>query len=130
MSSIYRNIERITTALWPIGLTLWLLLITTWLKVRLPILGQETPFLMYFAVVGAAALTGGLRLGIVATIASAVAAHIFFLEPGHPSRIGFDDQLKLGLFMLECVLLAYVIERERRVSRRHRVTITELESTR
>ncbi|MDF2461062.1 MAG: hypothetical protein K0S68_465 [Candidatus Saccharibacteria bacterium] len=130
MKTIGKRIERFLKATWPIGLIVWLLVITTWIKLELPILGHDTPFLMYFFVVGIAALLAGFGAGIVATVLAAGAAYVFFLQPGDISQVTLGDVLKLSLFMAEGALISLIVEQERRSRRKLQRSLDELETTR
>jgi K+-sensing histidine kinase KdpD len=130
MKNIGKIVEKLILATWPVGLMAWLLMLTTWIKLELPILGHDTPFLMYFFVVGVAALTAGFRAGVVATVLAAATAHVFFLEPGHPEVVKLGDVLKLSLFMTEGVLISFIVEKERRSRQKLVRSLDELETTR
>jgi K+-sensing histidine kinase KdpD len=125
-----RRMESLLIAVWPTALAVWLLLLATWVKLRLPVLGQDTPFLMYFFIIAVGALASGWRLGLAITLLAAACAHVFFLEAGHWANVSIGDLLKLILFTLEGSLLVFLVERERRSKRRHQVSIRELEATR
>jgi K+-sensing histidine kinase KdpD len=130
MKQLQHRVERILMAVWPAALVAWLLMLTTWLKLSLPVLGHDTPFLMYFFIIGLAALASGWVLGIIMTLACAITTHVLFLEPGHPAHVAIQDLLKLTLFMLEGAMISLLVERQRRARRRHEASIRELEATR
>ncbi len=46
-----------------------------------PLLGIESPFLLFFATVMLSAWYGGMGAGVVATVLSALASDYFFLSP-------------------------------------------------
>ena len=68
------------------------------------IVSTEAPFLLFFAAVMASGWYGGARPGLVATLASAFVASLFFME----RRGDFDADtwkvLRIGVFVLEGVI--------------------------
>jgi len=67
-----------------------------------PLIGEETPFLLFFAAVMAVAYFGGLGPGLVATGLAALVAWYFFLFPLYSFRLeSFGQGLRLVLFVLE-----------------------------
>jgi PAS domain S-box-containing protein len=67
-----------------------------------PLIGEETPFLLFFAAVMAVAYFGGLGPGLVATGLAALVAWYFFLFPFYSFRVeSFGEGLRLVVFVLE-----------------------------
>ena len=67
-----------------------------------PLIGEETPFLLFFAAVMAVAYFGGLGPGLVATGLAALVAWYFFLFPLYSFRLeSFGQGLRLVVFVLE-----------------------------
>ena len=67
-----------------------------------PLIGEETPFLLFFAAVMAVAYFGGLGPGLVATGLAALVAWYFFLFPLYSFRLeSFGQGLRLVMFVLE-----------------------------
>ena len=74
-----------------------------------PLLGSETPFILFFAAVLASASIGGLRPGLVATALSALSAAFFFFEPKYTLVISAPRQfVQLLLFLLEGGAISYI----------------------
>ncbi|MBK8026958.1 MAG: PAS domain S-box protein [Chloroflexi bacterium] len=76
------------------------------------VIGQAVPFLLFFGCVTIAAWLGGLRAGLLALVVSALLSDYFFLEPigsylgGNPG-----SNVRLVLFILECLLISLLSER-------------------
>ncbi len=75
------------------------------------ILGFRGNFVTFYPAVTVAALHGGLRLGLLATIVSATLANLFWIEPsgifGIPRG---NDLLDIILFILGGILISYLVE--------------------
>jgi K+-sensing histidine kinase KdpD len=130
MRAIGKSIERFVQLAWPFGLIAWLLVLITWSKLELTFLGRDTPFLMYFFVVGVAALVSGLRAGLITTLAAAVMSYYYFLQPAFTFDLSLSNFLKISLFCLEGVMITLIVERERRSRRKMKQSLDELEVTR
>jgi diguanylate cyclase (GGDEF)-like protein/PAS domain S-box-containing protein len=80
------------------------------LKLTLQPLFQEgTPFLLFFSAVLVSAWLGGLRAGLVATAITTLFSYYFFLAP--PSSVLRPlpgDNLRLLLFLAECILVSLI----------------------
>jgi PAS domain S-box-containing protein len=97
------------------------LLVVTGLKLLLrDVLGEPTPFLLYFVPVLLAALVGGTGAGVVVTAVAAVLAVGLFVVPdelGAPALV-----LQVSVFALEGVLMSVLgasLQRERRRALNH-----------
>jgi len=71
-----------------------------------PLIGRDTPFLLLFAPVMAAAWRGGLSGGLFATGLSALAATWFFLPPQGVFSIGPQQAIQIAVFLVEGWLIA------------------------
>ncbi|MGC8494964.1 MAG: PAS domain S-box protein [Syntrophobacteraceae bacterium] len=75
------------------------------------ILGFRGNFVTFYPAVTIAALYGGLRLGVPVTIAAALLADLFWIEPegllGMPSG---NDLLDLILFVIGGILISYLVD--------------------
>ncbi len=69
------------------------------------LLGRETPFLLYFAVVILATGFGGIGPGILATVISAVLCDYYFLAPFNSFTINHAHTVQLLTYTLESLLL-------------------------
>jgi PAS domain S-box-containing protein len=84
-----------------------------------PLFGAGVLFIAYYPAVAVAALVGGARAGLMATVLSALAADLFFVEPRgslKPARLG--DWVALGLFVIVGGLMSWMAERVERARRR------------
>ncbi len=88
------------------GFSLLLLLLASALKFRnYDIIGDNTPFLLYFAVVILATGFGGIGPGIFTTAAAAIVSDYFFLYPFRTFHLDKNQAVQLFLFIAECLLL-------------------------
>ncbi len=88
-----------------------------------PLIETDTPFLAFFAAVTMSAWFGGLGPGIAATVGAALASDYFFVRP----QVLFWSQslgqnLPLGLFILEGVLISLVCAAMHKARRRIEVS--------
>ena len=80
-----------------------------------PVLGIETPYLLFLPAVFFTAWSGGFGPGLLATALSALAADYFLLEPVHALVILRPaDQLGMLLYLGMCVLICWWVQRLRR----------------
>ena len=74
-------------------------------------LGTEFPFLLFYPAVILAALYGGRRAGLLATVLSAVTADYFWIKPAYRFAIAQPaDGLALVVFLLTGAMVAWVSE--------------------
>ncbi len=79
--------------------------------VFLTAMGTQAPYLVFFPAVVFAAIYGGLRGGLVATVASAILVDYFWIEPVNQFKIGqLSDQLSTGVFLLSGGMIAWVAD--------------------
>jgi PAS domain S-box-containing protein len=83
-----------------------------------PLFGMGVPFVTYYPAVAIAALVGGARAGLLATVLSALGAHYFFMEPRGGLLPGPNDWVAVGLFSSGGVLVSWMAERVDRARRR------------
>jgi PAS domain S-box-containing protein len=74
-----------------------------------PKIGEETPFLLFFTAVMVSAGYGGTGPGILAITLVALASNYFFLPPVYSFSLDLDGLLKIGVFILEGLLITSVI---------------------
>jgi len=87
-----------------------------------PFLDGESPFLLFFASVMAAAWFGGAGAGIAAALLAALASDYFFIAPVH--QLGPKDAgqaLRLAIFLVEAVVVSLFGGALRRAARRARL---------
>jgi diguanylate cyclase (GGDEF)-like protein/PAS domain S-box-containing protein len=68
----------------------------------------ESPFLMLLAAIMVSALYGGLGPGLLATGIAAVISDYFFLSPGTLLFQSLGQNIRIGLFVLEGMLIAWL----------------------
>ena len=77
----------------------------------LPALGTCSPLSVFYPAVILAALYGGLRAGLLATVLSALIVDYFWMEPLRLFTIGSPtDWLTLLFFLLSCTTVSFIIE--------------------
>ena len=71
-----------------------------------PILGHDSPFLLFFGAIVLAAWFGGVEPAIVATVASVFVTAYFFFPPQFSLRVAsYGDRVRLVTFILEATLI-------------------------
>ena len=87
--------------------------------VRLTFLETPVPYITFYPAVILAALYGGLRTGLLATVLSACLAGFFGIEPVWRLAIKDPaDGLSLVIFLLTCTTISWMIEVMRRAQAR------------
>ncbi len=71
-----------------------------------PLIGRETPFLLFFGAVMASAWYGGRGAGLLATVLAALVTSFFFLQPEHSLTTDLPNLARLATFALEGVLIS------------------------
>jgi PAS domain S-box-containing protein len=66
----------------------------------------QTPFLLFFGAVVISAWQAGIRSGIVATGLSALMSNFFFMQARYTFTLGLPNQIRLSVFILECILIS------------------------
>ncbi len=80
--------------------------------VFLQALGMQVAFLTLYPAVVLAALYGGLRPGILATLLAAALGDYFWMEPvGSVIMAHAIDWLALAIFVFNCLLISWIVER-------------------
>ena len=83
-----------------------LLITVTYFKLHYNyLLGRETPFLLYFAVVILSTGFGGIGPGLFATLASAIVSNYYFLTPFQTFSINNAQSVQLLTYVIESLLL-------------------------
>ncbi len=86
--------------------SLGIVLIATIVKLNFyDVIGDDSPFILYFAAVILATGFGGIGPGIVATILSGFLADYYFLRPINTFQITSNQVIKFLVFIVECFLL-------------------------
>jgi PAS domain S-box-containing protein len=82
-------------------------------------LGTRAVFITFYPAVMLAALYGGFRSGLLATVLSAAVANYFWMEPvGHFSLKDPADGLSLVIFLLSCLMITWITDAMRRAQER------------
>ena len=85
-----------------------------------PLIGEETPFLLFFIAVLGAAWSGNLRVGLFATFLSVLASSYFFLEPIYSFVPTTPEKIfRLTLFALEGALISLAVSSIHTLKRSH-----------
>ena len=69
------------------------------------VIGSNSPYLLYFAIVSLSAILGGVGPSVLAAILSAVVAEYYFVLPFSPDGLGRDDIIKVIIFLFQCAWL-------------------------
>ncbi len=84
-----------------------------------PALGTGSPFLTFYPAVILAALYGGLRAGLLATILSALIVDYFWMGPSGQFTIGNPaDWMTLLFFFPACTMISFIVEATHRARAR------------
>jgi len=73
-----------------------------------PLIGRETPFLLFFGAVMASAWYGGRGPGLFATLLAALVTDYFFLPPYNALSTDLPDVVRITTFALEGVLISFL----------------------
>ncbi|MEQ1501287.1 MAG: PAS domain-containing protein, partial [Myxococcota bacterium] len=86
---------------------------TVALEQLLELMMGDVPVLLLIVPVAVAALAGGFRLGVVATVVGSLLAAVLILQE-HDAQTGGADRLRLAMFGLSGLILSALAERSRR----------------
>lgn len=79
-----------------------------------PVLGVEMPLILFFPAVIVAALFGGMRLGLIATVVGCALGLAFFVEPvGGFLLLAPADWVRVILFLLAGLVMSWLISSRR-----------------
>ena len=91
------------------------------------LLGEISPF--YFAAVMLSTFFGGVGPGLLATALAGWASAFFFYNlPQGTGIFGFDDALRLGVFLMIALLISFLINMRRRAEQSLRLANENLET--
>jgi K+-sensing histidine kinase KdpD len=77
----------------------------------LPSLGMQAPYIMFYPALTLAALLGGWRAGLLATLLSAIIADFFWIAPVGTFYIASPaDIISIGIFMSSGALITWVAD--------------------
>ena len=76
-------------------------------------IGELTPFLLFFGAIILATWNGGLTIGVLATLFSALLANYFFLPPLHAFDLSSIGLIQCGVFVLEGFFISLLTARAR-----------------
>ena len=89
------------------GLALLSVVLAAAIKLSLePLIREESPFLIFLAAVMISAIYGGLGPGIAATLSSALISDLLFLHPGEFLAEDLGSNMRLGIFVVEGVVIS------------------------
>lgn len=92
-----------------------------------PVLGEQSPLLVFFFSIMLSAWYGGLGPGLFATLLSALAGAFFFLESHHSRGVAnLADQARLGLLLLIGSLISLLCESLHRSRRRAETSMHQI----
>jgi len=82
-------------------------------------LGTRVAFITFYPAIIVAALYGGWRAGLLATILSALVADYFWIEPAGTLSIAHPaDWLSIAVFLLSCTMISWITETMQRAQQR------------
>ncbi len=76
-------------------------------------IGELTPFLLFFGAIMIATWNGGLGIGVVSALISAVLVEYYFLPPLHSFHLNSAGWVQIGVFLVECFFMALLTARAR-----------------
>jgi PAS domain S-box-containing protein len=89
-----------------------------------------TFFPLFFAAVAISSWDGGIKPGLLATALSALAISYFFLQPEFSLLVfGLNDILRLGVFVLEAMLLSWLNSELRTVKQHYQMSTQKLQAS-
>lgn len=103
--------------------TLLMLWLDPWLAM------SQSPFLLFFGAVMVSAWYGGLGPGLIATVLSSLISAYFFLPPAYSLAVNSNDQVRLGIFVLEGVLISLLCAALGSAKQRAEVSVRKLQAS-
>jgi signal transduction histidine kinase len=92
-----------------------------------PVLGEISP--LFFVAVMLSTWFGGIGPGLAATaLAGWASAYYFYDIPAGTGIFGWDDVLRLGVFLMVALLISFLLNMRRRAERQLRIANDNLES--
>ena len=99
---------------WPLLLAVGLCLMAWGTKLVLDdMIGELTPFLLFFGAIILATWNGGLGIGVFATLLSALLANYFFLPPIRAFDLSPSGLVQCGVFLIEGFFISLLTARAR-----------------
>ena len=99
---------------WPLLLAVGLCLMAWATKLVLDdMIGELTPFLLFFGAIILATWNGGLGVGVFATLLSALLANYFFLPPIRAFDLSPSGLVQCGVFLVEGFFISLLTSRAR-----------------
>ncbi|MBD1919470.1 MULTISPECIES: PAS domain S-box protein [Cyanophyceae] len=89
----------------------------------------QSPFLLFFGAVTVSAWSGGLGPGLVATALSGLISTYYFIPPLYSLSFNWSSGSRLGLFLLEGVLVSVLAGKLRAAKHRLERTLSKLRSS-
>jgi signal transduction histidine kinase/ActR/RegA family two-component response regulator len=106
------------------GCSLALVLLSTLLRLAMPLPPKGLPYLLYVPAVFVASLMFGLGAGLAATALAAILADWLFLGVAGSPRLGFGQQATTVLFVLFCGFISVVCDAVRRGASRREAELS------
>lgn len=94
------------------GLAIAFTALAALLRLTLPGVMQQTPFLVFYPAVALSAVLGGFRAGILATFAASLCYALWFHPT--PDRFGFFDLIRLSIFVAAGAAVSFLAYVQRR----------------
>jgi PAS domain S-box-containing protein len=92
-----------------------------------PVIGKDSPFLLFFIAIGLSAWFGGFGPGFTATLLSALASAYYFLFPlGLTDLTGPESYVRLALFTSEALLISWLAQSMRAARHRAETAVSDL----
>lgn len=82
------------------------------LLIKLPLnslIEYESPFLLFFAATVVSARYGGIKAGVLASVLATLVSDYFFLLPKYSLDRNFEQNLQLGIFLLENIAICKLV---------------------
>ncbi len=76
-------------------------------------IGELTPFLLFFGAVMVATWNGGLGIGVISALVSALLVEYYFLPPLRSFHLNSAGWVQMGVFLIECFFMALLTARAR-----------------
>lgn len=125
---MHRSSVAVAKFLWRYGLAIALVLLATGITRRIqPYLGESISPLFFVAVMFSA-WYGGLGPGLLSTGLAGWASAFFFMNPPGSSLLGWDDLIRLAVFLMVALLISSLTSMRRRAEAALRRSHNELEA--
>jgi PAS domain S-box-containing protein len=100
-----------------------MLLLNPWMPMA------RSPFLIFFAAVMVSAWYGGMRAGLITTFLSGIMSNFLFMYPKYILNLPLSESARLGLFVLQGILVSVLCEAFHRANRNLEVSLRKLRAS-